>query len=54
MPVEGSKHHRGRSVRRSRTYAPRDSTKDERIEFYGLPQGKVIADDLRESFQSEV
>ena len=30
MPVEGCEHHRGRSVRRSRTYAPRDTAKDER------------------------
>ena len=27
-------------MRRSRTYAAGDSTKDERIEFHGLPQGK--------------
>ena len=48
MPVEGSKHHRGRSVRRSRTYASRNSTKDERIEFYGLPQGQEQPHDIRE------
>ena len=48
MPMEGRKHHRGRSMCRPRTYAHRDPAKNERIEFFGLPQGKKQPNDIRE------